>query len=377
MSVKSVICITLQKNESGSSPYSVSATIERRNRLKRELPTLPFDWQPPDDLNSTLEAIKTAKAGREVTDQHLRELGKSLYDALFKEGTELWKALRDEQEEFTDDSVRLTLVIDSLELSKLPWEALFDDRFIAVRIPVVRALPDINVPNRGLITGTLNVLFIGASPAKLPGLNLEETAKKLKAALEQDTKRVGLFSRRMKMEVILNITEEKLRAELTRRQNYYHIICFAGHGDPDSLIFDDEYGESGTPMSAETFSRILGTESGAPRLVYLLACETGGVNETDTTNPLAGFARQLAAFSEESKIAAVIAMQTKVVYPTMETFTIDFSTASPISNRLMWQWQKPDALYSSVIKRRVTSLRLCCICKQRIVGCFGARFRRY
>jgi dipeptidyl aminopeptidase/acylaminoacyl peptidase len=81
----------------------------------------------------------------------------------------------------------------------------------------------------------------------------------------------------------------------------YHILYFAGHGNPEGIFLDDGYGDRYL-VSAETLAQAL--EGKPTRLVFLAACNTSAA--PDESGLLAGFAQKLA---EQSNMPAIVAMQ--------------------------------------------------------------------
>ena len=327
VSVKASLHIIL----TGEATYTLSAHIERGGRTVSVVENQPLHWEQNAERQHMLHMIREGKGKREEIDNYIRTLGAQLYQAVFGGlDNPVQKAFQTLQHVHYGHSVRLILTIGSAVLSELPWEALYDDQYLSVRgdIPIVRRMPTRTAsPNRRPLQGTLQVLLVWASPIGLNTLKLAETTTRLKQVIEHDVKRSGLFARRMKVTIIPHVSLEKLRAELVQNPGKYHILCFAGHGTDTALYF--EYGMNGEStgeayeVSARTFAEHINTSRLSLRLIYLMACEAGAVGEreTNSTEPLVGFARQLA---QQREVAAVVAMQTRVNYRPIEDFTVDF-----------------------------------------------------
>lgn len=327
MSVKASLHIIL----AGETTYTLSAHIEQGLRTVLLVQDQVFEWDHGEERQQMLHMIREGKGKRAEIDTYIRTIGEQLYQAVFGgPQNKLKEALQDLQAQNYGHSVRLVLTISSITLSELPWEAIYDDQFLSVRgdLPIVRRMPtQTTPPKRDPIQGTLHVLLAWASPTELEPLNLAVTAEQLKQVIEKNGNHAGLFSRRMKVTVIRHVSLDSLRKELVHNPEKYHILCFAGHGSETALYFESEL--SGTvpgeayAVSAQTFAELVRTSRRSLRLIYLMACEAGAVadGEADSAEPLVGFARQLA---QQREIAAVIAMQTRVIYQPIKDFTLDF-----------------------------------------------------
>lgn len=316
----------------GEGPYYIKAIIKRGLQETLIVENAPFAWTWTEEQRRVLHTIRTGTEPRDTLDRAIRDLGAALYTALFADQS-LSNALSNERAATTGNTVRLVLIIESEDLSSLPWETLYQDGFLAVQgnLPIVRKMPSAEARSRAPILGTLHLLLVTASGGDTRLPNLDKMAERLQQALEErKTTQSGLLTRRIRVSVLAHASIRDLQIHLANHPDTYHALCFACHGSSEALFL--EYGDETTtedePLTARQLVQILNTDRFSVRLIYLMACETAQVetslfrqDSANSTPPLSGFARQLA---QQSEISAVVAMQTKVSYATIEQFTIDF-----------------------------------------------------
>jgi WD40 repeat protein len=269
----------------------------------------PFSWSPSPEHEATIAALTGEKA--RVSPEAIRELGRALHHAVFTPpiATAFGRA---QGSVGADSGLRLRLRIEAPELASLPWEALHDGQdFVSTRSdsPLVRTLPSqdgVQAIKRLQVRGALRILFVGASPAGLPALEIEQTAVQLRQLLAEAINRKHIV-----LDVLTNATLPELRSQLLQD---YHILYFAGHGSPEGIYLDDGQGEvdeasgqrlAGDPylVSAETLAREL--EGKPTRLVFLAACNTSALLD-EKSGLLASFAQTLARLA---MLPAIVAMQ--------------------------------------------------------------------
>lgn len=195
--------------------------------------------------------------------------------------------------------LRLRLHIDSWELSRLPWELLYDARredFLVFdpRVSLVRYLRLHAAPPALRERKKLKVLVVVASPAGQARIDWERELVVLRDAL-------GGLERASQVEVAVSehTTHEKLHSSLLgKAPDVFH---FVGHGEYDRrerrgrLILEDEQGKAAR-LEAHEAARLL--RRYGVNLVVLNACETA-------TGAWAGLAPALV----RARIPAVVAMQ--------------------------------------------------------------------
>jgi WD40 repeat protein len=260
-----------------------------------------FSWSPSAEQSTTLAVL--AEEGR-VAAEALRELGQALHRALFAPAiAEAWGRAQAEAE-----GVRLRLAVEPPELAALPWEALHDrSGYLSARSerPLVRALPGGEAAGRVkrlAVRGALRVLFVGASPQRLPALDQERAAEEVRARLAD-----AVGKKRVRLDVLLDATLEELRSKLL---GDYHVVYLMGHGTEKAICLDDgQAGKrdevtgrrpKGDPKAVTARDLAAELEGKATRLVYVGACETGVAT---------GFAVELARLGS---LPAMVGMQYRI-----------------------------------------------------------------
>ncbi len=163
-----------------------------------------------------------------VSPATLQRLGAMLFDFLFaEEVADLYqKTLRRADRNL--DAVRLRLFIAPLELSRLPWECLYDPRlasFLAVRGRFALT-HTVDVSHPGVApadTDVWRVLLLLSSPQNVPPLNLDREQALIERALSAP-EAGGRFA----VDVLTNPTLAMVGEAL--QQQAYHIVHYTGHG---------------------------------------------------------------------------------------------------------------------------------------------------
>lgn len=304
MQIIDAFTITL-KGHAGA--YTIEADGPRGIRVEPQ----PFIWSPTHEQRATLAALASEEA--HISPDAMLELGRALYSAAFTShiATAYGQALGIVD---AKKGLRLCLQIEPPELVSLPWEAIHNgkDWFVAQsETPLVRTLPQqpgYRTTEKLQVRGALKILFAGASPRDLRGLKIEETAQQLRQLLKEEIAR-----RRVAFAILLNPTPDELRRRLL---GDYHILYFAGHGNPNGIFLDDGQGdEEGEGknrrrlpgyshlVSAQELARML--EGKQTRLVFLAACNTNAAL-AGTNGVSVGFAQELIT---RAKLPAIAAMQ--------------------------------------------------------------------
>ena len=176
--------ITIKKQTEG---YTIEA-----NSYKGFIKVAPQPFPRLENLLSPkqLETVKALEEEESIaTPIDIQQLGQALYQALFK--PPILKAF--EQTKHKSESkgnVRLKLNIEPSELAVLPWETMHDgENWLSTQsiTPLVRQLSHVTEEKtlqKLQVKGALRILFVGASPNNMPGLDMEEikaTAIKLKS----------------------------------------------------------------------------------------------------------------------------------------------------------------------------------------------------
>ena len=205
--------------------------------------------------------------------------------------------------------LRLRLRLGDDELSKLPWEYLYDadgGGFVALSgIPIIRYV-ELPKPVRNLgARPPLQVLVVAASPKDEPELDIEEEWQILQKALKELEDKNTLKLTRLTKPTFKSL-ETELSAKKIRKQ--YHILHFIGHGNLDqesgqgNLIFENEDGNSHS-VNSEQLGYILDSHNSL-KLVFLNACKGASFKG----DPFSSVARALV----KKGIPAVVAMQFRI-----------------------------------------------------------------
>jgi len=227
------------------------------------------------------------------------DLGRKLVESVFpQESLTFWYESYQIARE-RERGLRLRLRIDSWELSRLPWELLYDtrrDEFL-VFDPMISLVRYIRLHAAAPVlrqSKSFKVLAVTAAPIKEALLDWERELEILEDALRElvEAKQVEVVS-------CNHATYHKLQNALL--DNAPDIVHFIGHAEYDegshqgSLILEDQHGQA-APLDASAAARLLGRYGTS--LIVLNACKTA-------RGAWAGVAPALV----RAEIPAVIAMQ--------------------------------------------------------------------
>ncbi len=267
---------------------SISAHVlgKTRERVKRD------DIDADEGAQTPVETFG-AELFKAVFDKDVGRAFKFSVEAAKKDGFEL----------------RLRLRLGDDELSKLPWEYLYDadgGGFVALSgIPIIRYV-ELPKPVRNLgARPPLQVLVVAASPKDEPELDIEEEWQILQKALKELEDKNTLKLTRL-TKPTFKALEKELSAKKIRKQ--YHILHFIGHGSLDqesgqgNLIFENEDGNSHS-VNSEQLGYILDSHNSL-KLVFLNACKGASFKG----DPFSSVARALV----KKGIPAVVAMQFRI-----------------------------------------------------------------
>ena len=259
------------------------------------------------DVTSVLRSLSSDPA-------QARRLGRLLANAIFRHEIALawYESYQIARERHC--GLRLRLHIESWELSRLPWELLFDTRaddFMAFdeRLSITRYIRLNSAPPALKRSETLRILVVAASPVDEPPLGWENEIALLKEAVDPLV-RLG----RVRFSTCEHATRESLHVALV--ENHPDVVHFVGHGEYDLveqqgfLVLEDERRHS-VYVDATELARLLrryGTNA-----VILNACESAR-----------GIWAGLAPTLVRADIPAVVAMQWPIEDRAAITFAKSF-----------------------------------------------------
>lgn len=159
------------------------------------------------------------------------------------------------------DAVRLRLSIAPVELSRLPWECLYDPRlssFLAVRGRfALTHTVDVGMPATALAeVDRWRVLLLLSSPGDVPPLDLDRERKLIEMALSAPG-----ASGRFEIDVLVNPTLAAVDEAL--RQQAYHIVHYTGHG----VLAEKDTSVLGQPVLADQPYLVLSNDAGRAALI--------------------------------------------------------------------------------------------------------------
>jgi CHAT domain len=300
--------VELEINSGGAGTYLVAARSPSGEATATM--RLPFD---KEEIENRLRALQTtliwstAKTRRVISEgeQPVLQFGAALFDALIAGDVRVLVGASRDRATQEGKRLRLVLRIRPPELSRLPWEFLYNtgsDEYLALTMPLLR-YPEVLEPRRPLeVSPPLEILGMVARPSDRDPLEIEEEQQWLQAALV-DLERAG--------QIRLTWIEGQTWRDLQRamRQGRWHVFHFIGHGGFDRTadegviaLADDQ---DGTRLLHAGDLSLLLRDHAPLRLVLLNACDTGRAGALDPFSSTAG------ALVRRG-IPAVVAMQYEI-----------------------------------------------------------------
>ncbi len=234
--------------------------------------------------------------------------GKKLFESMFVGDVEMaYRRSKDQMRATEDTGLRVRLWIETPELSKLPWEFLYDEGTrdyigLSTKTPLVRYLESEETPRALSIGTSLSILAMVASPTDRPTLDVAAERRRIEAAVA-DMRQKG----RLKITWLKGSTYLDLQEEM--RTGKYHIFHFVGHGGFDEqaeegvLAFTNEEGKTDL-MGAKTVARLL-KDHQSLRLAVLNSCLGARASDSDVFS-------STAATLVGPDLPAVVAMQYEI-----------------------------------------------------------------
>ena len=265
----------------------------------------PLVFPPDRALQRRLQGIQR----QNTTAEDMQAVGVTLFDALFPTRVlKLWLRTVGSLEEGM--GLRIRLHVGPLELMSLPWELIFEEEYLALRVrfPLVRYLDLPHPPKPLAVRPPLRVLIAVSQPQDLRPFDVEDELGHIQTALAR-------LPNRIEVDVMQGTRREQL---LSRLRGGYHVLHYIGHGtfegEDGYLMLEDSEGRA-DPVSALLLGQMVADSE--LRLVVLNACETSS-NGSEIT--LGGAAQQLV----KGGIPAVVAMQQPIADQTAGAFSREF-----------------------------------------------------
>lgn len=257
-----------------------------------------------DNLAKTINIFgRAARRSVPVSEQQIREIGRRLFCALFRESVADTYHQSLGMVQTRRRPLRLVLWLTDPELAALPWESLYDpdsNAFLAKRWPVVRYVRSGYTPPPLEVQRPLRILGLVALPEDTVTLNVEAEQENLENALV-DLLREGIVEIEWELETTWNHVQDRLL------NKEWHVVHFIGHGgydeenDESYLQFVSEGGGTQRVQANKLVDLLCNTPL-PPRLVVLNSCSSGEGSPGDI------FSSTAAALAKGG-ISAVAAMQ--------------------------------------------------------------------
>jgi len=255
----------------------------------------------------------------DVTVADLKEIGNSLYHALFQPSIENRLQVSLALAHRNQTRLRIQLRLDAAEISFLPWEYMCSDKmaveFMALNreLSITRYIPFGAPLELKEFRGALKILVAISSPVDLPPLDVEKEKQDIQKSLAH-----LVLLRQVKLSFIEHTTREKLAQAISNGK--HDVLHFIGHSDFDqtkgigALVLEDDDGK-GAPAEAEEIGLMLFGSS--IRLVVLNSCEGAVAPEN---NVFYGVAQKIVRVG----VPAVVAMQHRILDQTSSLFAKSF-----------------------------------------------------
>jgi hypothetical protein len=246
---------------------------------------------------------------QDTSEEDMLATGQALFGALFPPQIgKLWNRAKGSLN--GDAGLRVRLRLDSPELMLLPWELVYEEEYIGLRLrfPIVRYLDLPDPPKPLVVQPPLRVLVAVSQPDDVRPLEVD-------IELDSIQKALAPLADKVEMDVLQAARRDQL---LSRLRGGYHVLHFIGHGAFDGnrgyLILENEEKRSDY-MSAALVGEMVADTS--LRLAVLNACRTSVAGRK---SGLGGVAHKLVM----AGMPAVVAMQTAIADRAAVAFSREF-----------------------------------------------------
>jgi hypothetical protein len=281
--------------------YMVEADVQNGGSVSPQ----PLVFPPSREFQRRLQAIQR----QSTTAEDMRAAGETLFDALFPTRIlKLWLRTMGSLEEGV--GLRIRLHIEPLELMTLPWELLFEEEYLGLRVrfPIVRYLDLPHAPRPLAVRPPLRVLVAVSQPRDLKPFDVDDELAHIQVALA-----------RLPDKIAVDVLRKARRDELLARlREGYHVLHFVGHGAferNDGYLMLEDAEERADPVPALLLGQMVADSD--LRLAVLNAC---GTSSQGFEIAMGGVAQQLV----KGGIPAVVAMQQSVPDQSAGAFSREF-----------------------------------------------------
>lgn len=209
-----------------------------------------------------------------------KTLGDLLFQAVFQgEQLALFRRFQS-QSEHTDESITLRVITPNDETRLLPWELLYDQMAGDGRgaflcqwpwFELIHSLPDDEVKPHGILASSDSIcrmLVVSANPQDLPRLDIDAELQIIHRLFDPYVK-----AGRLELQVLHAADRRMLHDSLCNPWDILHFIGHAGWNEDDQHCLILEQEAMRDDLTPEEFNAML--YHGAPRLVFLNACQSG------------------------------------------------------------------------------------------------------
>lgn len=206
----------------------------------------------------------------------MRKWGEQLFNGIFGEHNKSGSFLFAAATKKGIKSCALVISCDSSKYLSLPWELIYSPKhnYLALTMHgLYRSLNKvpINKPLKNHSPQYLNILFVVARPVDGKWPTIRERSV-VKAVLETPQMQKLMKQRRLAFTVLRPPSFEAFEKELRKKEGFYHIVHFDGHGDKRGLVFED-LTRSSKQVSGDLIARTL--QDCRVSAFVLNACESG------------------------------------------------------------------------------------------------------
>jgi len=285
-------------------PWYTWATYDHSRAFGR------FDFTT--DKNRLMDIFKKLDDGT-IDGNELRNLGEDMCKSLFHDriGSLFSKAESDLPPHI---GLRIQINIQPPILNRLPWEFLYEDKFLAIhcKTPILRKIPVVRIFNEIKTSKKLKILIVISSPKDQEQLNVTREVRYIRSELGELEKQEYL-----ELTILDSAKQEELEDALRSQFDVFHFIGHAGFdkNSQKGLIVLEDDDHNSRFYDGETLAALM-SGSGV-RMAIFNACDTAKSAEN-------GYMLGVAHSILRAGIPIVVAMQFKIPDMTAVRFAKKF-----------------------------------------------------